>query len=123
MFRWSAEFLNITPKPGELRTQSDRENSLGETMIRQHAQRKLRSFGQDVRRITTVLALATILACLSAMAAFGQAITGTIVGTVVDSSGAAVAGADVVAKNIDTGLTYTTSTGSEGYFTLSKIPP
>jgi outer membrane receptor protein involved in Fe transport len=56
-------------------------------------------------------------------AAFGQAITGTLVGTVLDSSGAVVAGASVVAKNVDTAVTYNTTTGSEGFYTVSNLPP
>lgn len=56
-------------------------------------------------------------------AAFAQAITGTIVGTVMDPTGAVMADVDVVAKNADTGITYSTRTGSEGFFTLTKLPP
>lgn len=38
--------------------------------------------------------------------ASGQAITGTMTGSVLDASGAAIAGANVTAKNTDTGFFY-----------------
>ena len=45
------------------------------------------------------------LLALSCSLALGQAISGNVVGTVVDSSGAAVAGAEVTAHNVATGIT------------------
>jgi outer membrane receptor protein involved in Fe transport len=71
----------------------------------------------------TLAVLAVIGLALVGSAAFGQAITGTIVGTVSDPTGAVITGAEVVAKNVGTGLTYSTTTGSEGFYTLTKIPP
>src|SRR6476646_1547876 len=60
----------------------------------------------------------TLLALLavSSSAAYGQAISGDLVGTVVDSSGAAVATATVNATNLATGVaTNTTTNGTGGY--------
>jgi len=76
-----------------------------------------------MRRITALLAALAMVLGLSAKMARGQAITGSIVGTVLDSSGAVVAGANVTAKNTDTGVTYTTTTGSEGFYTIPNLPP
>ncbi len=75
-----------------------------------------------MRRITLLAALAMMLG-FSATSSFAQAITGSIVGTVQDSSGAVVTGANVIVKNTATGVTYTTTTGSEGFYTVANLPP
>jgi len=54
---------------------------------------------------------------------FGQAITGVIVGTVRDASGAIVPGAKVSAKNVETGIVSVTTTGGEGNYTFPTTPP
>jgi outer membrane receptor protein involved in Fe transport len=93
-------------------------------MIRQHARwMNLGSATDDVLRIATTFVLVTILALLSAQGSFGQAITGTVVGTVTDSSGGVVAGATVTAKNTDTSVTYNTTTGAAGFYTIGNLPP
>jgi len=70
-----------------------------------------------------LLMVAVLALGLLAGNSFGQTITGTIIGTVFDPTGAVISGADVVARNADTGITYSTTTGSEGFYTLTKIPP
>src|ERR1700739_3901137 len=52
-----------------------------------------------------------------------QVVGATISGAVVDSSGAKMAGADITVTNVDTGITTTTSTKSEGAFTVSNLQP
>lgn len=54
--------------------------------------------------------------------ASAQVDAGRILGTVTDSSGAVVSGASVLAHNINTGLERTTSSTSNGSFTLPDIP-
>jgi hypothetical protein len=54
--------------------------------------------------------------------AYGQAISGNIVGTVVDSSGAAVTGADVVAHNVATGVNSSAKTNSTGGYRFDNLP-
>ena len=76
-----------------------------------------------MRRMTTLLTALGMLLGLFAAVSFGQAITGTIVGTVVDSSGAVIAGTNVTAKNTATGVTYNTTTGTAGFYTISNLPP
>jgi Carboxypeptidase regulatory-like domain len=49
--------------------------------------------------------------------------TGTLTGTVSDSSGAVLPGVTVVAKNVATGLTQETVTGGEGDWRLPALPP
>lgn len=54
---------------------------------------------------------------------FGQAtITGTIQGTVTDSSGAVVVGANITIRNLDTGVQNTTKSGGGGYYTVPYLP-
>jgi hypothetical protein len=75
-----------------------------------------------LKRIGRV-AITCIVLSFSVQMASGQAITGTIVGSVSDASGAAVAGAAVTVKNTDTNITYTTMSGSEGFYTVPFLPP
>ena len=51
-----------------------------------------------------------------------QTFRGTILGTVTDSSGAAVPGATVVIKNVDTGLTRTVITSDDGSYSAPELP-
>ena len=62
-----------------------------------------------------------LFGCLSISA---QDITsGTIQGTVTDEQGAAVAGATVEAKNVNTNFSRTFTTDSDGRFTFLSMPP
>ena len=67
-----------------------------------------------------LVSLALILT--SATGAFGQAISGNLVGTVLDSSSAVVTGATVAATKIDTGVTTTTITNSTGGYHFENLP-
>jgi hypothetical protein len=51
-----------------------------------------------------------------------QEVTASIVGTVLDPSGAAVSGATITAKDLDRGTILTTTTNSEGAFNISGVP-
>jgi Carboxypeptidase regulatory-like domain/TonB dependent receptor len=53
---------------------------------------------------------------------FAQQITGSILGTVVDPSGAVVTGASVAAKQTETGLTRTATTDHAGSYVLLELP-
>jgi Carboxypeptidase regulatory-like domain len=68
-----------------------------------------------------VLALLGLMAFGSGLA-FGQAISGNIVGTVIDSSAAVVTNASVDALNVGTGATLTTKTGGTGGYRLENLP-
>jgi hypothetical protein len=57
---------------------------------------------------------------LAALGAFAQ-ITGDLRGVVNDSSGAAMAGAKVTARNLDTGETRSAETGSDGIFVFNLL--
>ncbi len=67
------------------------------------------------------LALLSLMALGSGLA-FGQAISGSIVGTVVDSSAAVVTNASVEALNVGTGATVTTITGGTGGYRFENLP-
>ena len=62
------------------------------------------------------------LALLTGGSAFAQTFRGTILGTVSDSSGAAVPGATVTIKNLDTGLTRTVVTQEDGSYSAPELP-
>jgi Carboxypeptidase regulatory-like domain/TonB dependent receptor len=52
-----------------------------------------------------------------------QTTNGSIQGTVTDPSGAAVTGANVTSRNMDTGLTTSTVTTDSGLYSLQNLPP
>jgi len=52
-----------------------------------------------------------------------QTTNGGIQGTITDPSGAAVSGASVTGRNMDTGLSFTTSTTDAGMYSLPNLPP
>jgi hypothetical protein len=62
--------------------------------------------------------LAFALVLMACMPAFAQTITGSITGTVVDPSGAVVAGAKVTATNVLTGVQTQTPTNPSGIYSL-----
>src|SRR5580698_1462217 len=59
----------------------------------------------------------------SSIAMFGQAVSGTLVGTVQDSSGAAVAKASVTVTQVGTDTTYQSVTNEAGNYTIPSLPP
>src|ERR1700730_12871189 len=71
--------------------------------------------------------LSTLALCLLAILALGtaasaQTFRGTILGTVTDSSGASVPGANVTIRNIDTGLVRTVVTSDDGSYAAPELP-
>src|SRR3979490_2375812 len=68
----------------------------------------------------TVGLLFLILVSASAFAQFEK---GAIGGTVTDSTGALVVGAEVKATSVNTGVVRTTVTNDAGIFTLSNLTP
>jgi hypothetical protein len=70
-----------------------------------------------LRGLSSALALAVAAAVL-----YGQASDAILVGTVTDTTSAAVAGANITATNRDTGVKYTSVTNAEGQYRLNNIP-
>lgn len=55
--------------------------------------------------------------------AFAQFETGSIAGTVKDTTGGLIAGAQVTVKSLDTGATRTATTNDMGYYNITSIQP
>ena len=52
-----------------------------------------------------------------------QAVTGTVVGTISDSSGALVSGAQVTITDVGTGTNRSATTDASGYYAFPNLPP
>jgi hypothetical protein len=83
--------------------------------------RKALSCPLAIGRGVALSLLALVTFSLSAQAQT-QITTGTIQGTVSDPNGAAVAGASVEAKNVDTNFARSATTDDEGRFTVIQLP-
>jgi len=70
------------------------------------------------RRVVFVLA---VFALLGAITLWGQAVNGTISGSVTDPSGAAIAGATVEVKNTATQVVRTVTTNAQGRFAVPEL--
>jgi hypothetical protein len=66
--------------------------------------------------------LAALFACALAVPLLAQTFRGGIQGTVTDSAGASITGADVTVKSTDTGLVRTAKTDDTGNFLFSELP-
>jgi hypothetical protein len=75
------------------------------------------------RKLRYIAALfAVTLALVWCIPSVGQVVKGSISGSVVDPQGAVVSGATVTAKNVETGVSFPTSTDSAGLFRLNLLP-
>src|SRR5687767_10654417 len=72
-----------------------------------------------LRRALLVLTLA--ISC-TPMTASAQSVSGTILGTVTDSSGSVIQNAKVTVVNEGTGLTRTVQADSNGEYTIPSLP-
>jgi hypothetical protein len=73
-------------------------------------------------RLAFIFGIGFLLAAAPASAQT-QITTGVIQGTVTDASGGVVPGATVEARNVDTNLTRTLTTGDTGRFVFLQLPP
>jgi hypothetical protein len=80
----------------------------------------MRQLASSLKLAGFVIALFGLLAISSGLA-YGQAIDGNVVGTIVDSQGAAVAGADVTATNVATGVVATAKTNGAGEYRFDHL--
>ncbi len=74
------------------------------------------------RSLRVLMLAMLVLALLVGDSTVAQTFRGTILGTVTDSSGAAVPGATVTIKNLDTGLTRTVATQEDGSYSAPELP-
>src|ERR1700744_5777931 len=75
-----------------------------------------------IRKFGWLCALVAMTALVSGGVATAQTFRGTILGMVTDSSGAAVSGANVTVKNVDTGLVRTVTTSADGTYSAPELP-
>src|SRR6188768_1217648 len=68
------------------------------------------------------LLLAVLVASPLVSLAHAQVTSATIIGTVTDSSGAALPGASVTARNVDTGFNRTVPSNEDGAYRLEFLP-
>ncbi len=74
-------------------------------------------------RVLWVMGVVALFALvLTAIPVMAQNPTGTILGTVKDSTGGTIAAASVTATNLDTGLTRTGTTGDDGGYRFPALP-
>jgi len=76
-----------------------------------------------MKRIGTIFVLLAVLFLLGPSRMFGQAVSGTLLGTVQDSSGATVAKASITATETATGTVYQSVTNDAGNFTIPSLAP
>ena len=69
------------------------------------------------------LLLSLLLLCATPIALQAQVSTASINGTTRDSSGGVVPGANLVLRNVATGISSTTSTNNSGDYVIANIPP
>src|SRR2546426_9992861 len=76
------------------------------------------------RRFVLLLVLVPVLVLAATFSsrAFGQAVTGTILGTVTDATGAVIPGATVTLTHTATGRARTVQTDSSGEYTAPSLP-
>jgi len=75
-----------------------------------------------LRLLSVALLLGLTLAAFSAPVT-GQAVNATMLGTVADSSGAAVSGAKVTITEVKTGVSRSTTTNEDGNYQFPDLPP
>src|SRR6185503_16091889 len=76
--------------------------------------------GEGLTMKPFIAALAVCL--LGVTGALAQDTTGAIEGAVTDKTAGAVAGARIVAKNVDTGLAKETTAAADGFYRLLFLP-
>jgi outer membrane receptor protein involved in Fe transport len=89
---------------------------------------KTRNFEESSMMVCVRICKSALLLSLAAIVLFfasaanAQTFRGTILGTVTDSTGAAIPGAAVAVKNVNTGLSRTVSTSEDGIYSVPELP-
>src|SRR5579864_815656 len=76
-----------------------------------------------VKDFLRLLSFSWLLCAVLIVSALGQTTNGGVQGTVVDAGNAAVPGASVTGRNMDTGLTVSATTTGAGLYSLPNLPP
>ncbi|HUN62391.1 MAG TPA: TonB-dependent receptor [Candidatus Sulfotelmatobacter sp.] len=77
---------------------------------------------RSIRNLGVLVFLSAMFLLVLNPALQAQTYRGTILGTVTDSSGGAIAGATVTIKNLDTGLLRTVTTSDDGSYAAPELP-
>src|SRR5580704_15876365 len=77
----------------------------------------------EIKRLHVIGCLFVCLFLFTAAVTLGQVSTGTISGTVKDSSGAVLPGAKVVVQNEDTGISRTLDADENGHYSVPSLNP
>src|SRR5213592_4617607 len=83
--------------------------------------RSLRVASRSLQGSFLALALGALLMLIPSTAA-AQAVTGTLLGNITDSSGAAVPGATVTATDVGKNISRTAVSNEPGYYIFSSLP-
>ncbi len=75
------------------------------------------------KRSGVAIAVLFVLFTLAVKFTSAQAVTGTLLGTVLDSTGAAIANASVTLASEGTGVTSKTMSGPQGFYTFANLNP
>jgi hypothetical protein len=75
-----------------------------------------------LRKIVSLLGFVLVTLTVLVPSARSQEVTATIVGTITDPSGAAVAGATIKANSVDRGVSYNAETNGAGLYRISELP-
>src|SRR5258708_22102375 len=78
---------------------------------------------EQAMKLVVKTMLLLIIVALTTAPVWGQVNTGTISGTVRDSSGSAVAGATVTVRNVGTSAERSVTSGDNGQYTIPRLPP
>src|ERR1039457_4668992 len=111
-----------------MRTMETHQSAVGGDLIkiRQHSEASnmnTHCFSRYLRLCPSARILAALVFILTgSIIAFGQQITGSIVGTVKDQQGAVVSTATVKATNVDTGFSRSAPTNGYGEYRIDYLP-
>jgi outer membrane receptor protein involved in Fe transport len=79
--------------------------------------------GESMRLRTFAMLAVALLILASGGAVWSQTVQGVITGTVTDPTGAVVPNASVTITNVGTNISQSTTTGSDGSYRFSLVPP
>jgi hypothetical protein len=99
-----------------------RKNLRGQQFASAYQQEKTMQISRRSGRGVVWGCVALLAMTLGATTSWAQTFRGTILGTVTDATGAAVVGAKVTARNVDTGIERTTTTNESGEFNIPEVP-
>ncbi|HEY8203686.1 MAG TPA: TonB-dependent receptor [Pyrinomonadaceae bacterium] len=81
----------------------------------------MKELAEHLQRWTVVLAIALCPIAVT-HSVYGQAVTGTLLGTVTDPNNAVVAGATVTATEVGTNIKHTVATNESGNYVFDRLP-